>query len=307
MASFRPPIHAKDCWQDTEEVQLGHDTAAEQDVYTEKHESERHLERLTRTIEGEIIPRLVLAHRTSSQSPTVSPNSKQRSSEPKPCSDDIEEFARLVMAHDTDVACAYVDALCAQDVSLETVFLELLAPTARHLGDLWTADLCSFTDVTVALCRLQQVLRELSRPFQSEADFLGAERRALLVAAPGEQHTFGVVMVAEFLRRAGWHVSDLAAVSCKNDEDIVATVGHEWFDVVGLSLSCESRLEWLAIAIRAIRRASLNTSVGVLVGGRVFVDHPELVLRIGADATAMDGREAVKRAEELLAPLPAHS
>ena len=52
--------------------------------------------------------------------------------------------------------------------SVETLYLDLLAPTARHLGDLWDADVCDFTEVTVGLGRLQQVLHELSPAFQSE-------------------------------------------------------------------------------------------------------------------------------------------
>jgi methanogenic corrinoid protein MtbC1 len=47
----------------------------------------------------------------------------------------------------------------------------------------------------------------------------------------------------------------------------------------------------------------MNRSIGVLVGGQVFIDHPELVALIGADATATDGKQAVTRAEDMLALL----
>ena len=35
-----------------------------------------------------------------------------------------------------------------------------------------------------------------------------------------------------------------------------------------------------------------------MVGGRVFTEHPELVASVGADATAIDGRQAPIQAEE---------
>ena len=57
-------------------------------------------------------------------------------------------------------------------------------------------------------------------------------------------------------------------------------------------------------AIRAIRRSSLNRNIGVLVGGPIFVAHPELVARVGADATAIDGGQAALQAENLLTLFP---
>ena len=41
-----------------------------------------------------------------------------------------------------------------------------------------------------------------------------------------------------------------------------------------------------------------------MVGGPVFVAHPELAAYVGADGTATDGRQAVLQAESLLALLP---
>ena len=52
--------------------------------------------------------------------------------------------------------------------------------------------------------RLQQLLRELSAAF--EAETLPRLRSAVLVTAPGDQHTFGVFILQEFFRRAGWDV-----------------------------------------------------------------------------------------------------
>ena len=70
---------------------------------------------------------------------------------------------------------------------------------------MWEDDRVSFADVTVALCRLHDVMRNLSSSQPPATDTLPQGRRALLVPMPGEQHTFGLVMVADFLpsRRVG--------------------------------------------------------------------------------------------------------
>ena len=77
----------------------------------------------------------------------------------------------------------------------------------------------------------------------------------------------------------------------------------EWFAVVGLSVAARRALDALAASIRALRRASRNRAIGVLVGGPLFVAHPELVARVGADATAVDGGQAPLQAQNLLALL----
>jgi methanogenic corrinoid protein MtbC1 len=123
----------------------------------------------------------------------------------------------------------------------------------------------------------------------------------LLAPVPGEQHTFGLLMVMECFRRAGWDVSDELPTS---SGELVAMVRGERFDVIGLSASCERWLDALASNIRSIRRASCNRAIVVMVGGQLFSECPELVARVRADATASDGRQVVAQAEKLLA-LPA--
>jgi methanogenic corrinoid protein MtbC1 len=73
-----------------------------------------------------------------------------------------------------------------------------------------------------------------------------------------------------------------------------------WYSIVGFSVSRDDQLDSVAAEIRNLRQASRNQAIGVMVGGRVFVEHPELVRRVGADATAIDGRDAVHQAQNLV-------
>jgi methanogenic corrinoid protein MtbC1 len=140
-------------------------------------------------------------------------------------------------------------------------------------------------------------MRELGPAFRCEAEQQAHGRRALLAPVPGEQHTFGLVMVAEFFCRAGWDVWSGPAAA---RSDLVGLVRGTWFAVVGLSVAGDGHLDSLASTIRAVRRASRNRGIGVLVGGPAFIDHPELAATVGADATAVDGRQAVLQAQNLL-------
>lgn len=255
-------------------------------------DSGRELAGLLRAIEGEIIPRLMLAHRAATDSV-----SERYSTPPAPNAEEVSEMARVARLHDVSVALALVEAVRARGTPLESIFLDLLAPAARHLGALWVEDRCDFTEVTTGLWRLQQVLHELSHEFHADTNPPQRSLCVLLAPTPGEHHTFGLLMVSEFFQRGGWDVHDEVTANVDQLGELVAS---RWFDAVGLSLSCENHRDSLSSAIRAVRRHSLNPSVRVLVGGPAFSDRPELVALVGADAMAVDGRRAVAQARELL-------
>lgn len=251
--------------------------------------------RLMKTIEGEIIPRLLLALQSAPGA-----NAPEGVAVSEAGVDDVEEFARLVTTHDVSVASAYVHAMLTRGVSLEKIYLDLLAPAARLLGEWWKDDLRDFTEVTSGLCRMHQLLHEFSPVFLTDAQAAVPNKCVLLVPMPGEQHSFGLIMVAEFFRRDGWDVADLHPSTA---EDLLVMVRRHWFAVVGVSLSCESRLGEMPGLIAAIRASSRNRGLGVMVGGQPFIGHPERVSRVGADCTASDGRCAALEADRLVGSL----
>lgn len=245
---------------------------------------------LGRTIESEVIPRLMMVHRTS----TVR---DQPLSSFHINSEDIAELARIVIEHETPVASAYIDALRNQGVPINAVFIELLAPTARLLGEMWKADQCCFTDVTIGMARLQQIVHELSPEFGRENAHAFEGHSALLITVPGEQHTLGIMLVEEYFRRYGW---DCRSAAPKDIRDISRLVRAQHYDVVGLSVSSFALLEGVPTSIQAIRKSSANKSVVVLVGGSLFLENPELASRVGADGMAEDGRQAIYQLRSLL-------
>jgi methanogenic corrinoid protein MtbC1 len=247
---------------------------------------------LSRTIESEIIPRLLLTHRGELELRRCAAKAA-----PAPDPEQVSNFSRLLLLPDASSAYFLLESELAKGVPLETLMLELLAPAARRLGEFWEADLCDFAQVTLGLSRLHGLLRTLQPTMPLCDDGIDPTRRILLVPSPGEQHTFGIVVVEEFFRRAGW---DVAGGFGTVGTDVSDLVRREAFGIVGFSLGCETRLESLALLIRRVRQASRNRDVFIMVGGPVFVRRPELAMLVGADTTAADGRTAVELADELL-------
>jgi methanogenic corrinoid protein MtbC1 len=243
---------------------------------------------LERTIATDILPRM-LANR---------PDRVGTPAEPVPPSRlEVERFVDFILAETIPEAMAMLGRFEQAGVTRDGILRDLLTPAARRLGELWEEDRADFTAVTVAMIRLNQILRDTAVPI-SEAPLLrGHERHLLIAAAPGEQHSFGVAILSDLFRRAGWVVQ---AESILSRTALMTMVRRNWFDVVGLSVSAEGGLKGLPAVIRALRRTALNPGVGVMVGGKAFADHPERAQFVGADATARDGQSALFEADTMV-------
>lgn len=252
---------------------------------------------LTRTVEDEVIPRLLMARRPQKMARAATEASPEANG---PTDAHVTRLVDVVLNGTQTEATAYVEAMRDGGTPTESLFLDLLTPTARALGQMWEDDTCTFSDVTIGLLRLGNVMRLLSRAFAGAYEPQRAGPSALLAQMPGEQHGFGLAMVVQFFRRAGWNVRQETSTT---SAELIDIVSKNWFGIVGLSVACSDRLDALAADIRAIRRHSRNRAIGVMVGGPPFLAHPQLAAMVGADATAIDGKQAVRQAQSLISLL----
>lgn len=272
----------------------GHPVSSDTDTNVSEPSRWQFQARLQQAIETELVPRLMLVNRGSSHAfldkagPQVRP----------PNDSDVSSLADLLIADDAAACEGFVESFRDRQVSLEQVLLELLAPAARQLGERWNADKCDFTQVTIGLCRIQAILFELHQIPQVlsvEADMSG--RRALLCSMPNSDHTLGVLMLAEFFRRANW---DVWNDTCRDVAELESVASKDWFDLIGLSASTDAQAESMQSVIASLRKVSRNPGVLVMAGGPVFECRPELIAAVGADLTARDARDAVDQASKAI-------
>jgi methanogenic corrinoid protein MtbC1 len=255
---------------------------------------------LARLIESDIIPRLLMAHNSGAMGGVgAGAMAGGAASEADAIVTDamVEGFAAAALSEEAGPLLERIEALLDGGVSVEVIYLQLLAPVARLLGQWWDDDACDFVDVTMGLWRIQQIVQAIAVRRPGVAVLPGAERSALFAPAPGEQHALGSQMVEEFFRRAGWQTWSAPAL---DEHELVALAAARSFDLVGLTVSMERHVTPLARTIAALRRTARNPRLIVLVGGRVLSERPSLAAEIGADGTAADGALAVQLAEDLL-------
>jgi methanogenic corrinoid protein MtbC1 len=213
-----------------------------------------------------------------------------------PTEADVLKLSSLILGPDNSDALEYIYSLRERGLTLDNLYLELLEPTAQHLGDLWNIDKIDFFAVTLGVGRLQRIVHHFTdleklKPYDDK-------RSALILVPPGEDHNFGAQIVQRFLRAAGWSVLTLDGSESARAADLVA---REWLVVVGLSIIADVQVDELRQLIKSIRSRSLNPHIGIIIGGPIVVTHPELVSAMGADGTARNAPAAVVLAETILA------
>ncbi len=131
---------------------------------------------LIRIIEGEIIPRLFLAHRDHARQRHDNPGADLAVLR------DNRAFARLFLRGDSAQIQDRLQRLMDQGTRREEIYLEFLACVPKTLSKFWEDGDCSFEDMAQALVCLDDVLREMRERDGMDA-FSGA------VAARGRPQT----------------------------------------------------------------------------------------------------------------------
>lgn len=248
-------------------------------------------------IEGEIIPRLLMAYQDGDDA------GKVRGGRPI-APEDAAQFAMLPLRLEAASLLQEVDAFIAEGTSVETICLDLLAPAARMLGEMWDRDECDFIDVTMGLWRLQEVMREIAARSPADLPSLNVPRSALFSPMPGDHHNFGTMMIEEVFSRAGWQSEALVK---PDRRELLDRLSQRPFDLVGLTLARDCPSAALSNLIKAMRNASANPKIAVLVGGRMINENPGIVKDVGADGTGADALAALATAESLVKVSPLSS
>lgn len=207
------------------------------------------------------------------------------------------EYLDAVLAGDRRRAFATVDRARAAGIGHRELYLEVFQPALREVGRLWQENRITVADEHLATAITQAAMARL----YDDLFTVSRRRGPLLVAAcaDAERHELGLRMICDLLELEGWDTVFLGATT--PIESLVDLVEARRPAVVALSASISPHLARVREAIRALRERMGDRAPLVVVGGRAFMEDPELAVQVGADLTAEDAVEAVKLLKERVA------
>lgn len=236
---------------------------------------------LRRTVEGEVLPRVLAQLRAQPQNGDACQETLPRLSAAA-----LQHVMSLLASPDDGALLKHLTDLLDCGYLPEQLFDELIAPAARRMGTLWETDECNFVEVTLVCARLQRMAGTLGRMTEASASqtFRG---RALVCGLASDQHTLGGIVIGEMLTRDGWLVT-LAA-------PFAGAKPARSYDLACFSLASADQVTAAKRAIVGLRRRQ-DRELRVIVGGNAVLRYPDLVAEIGGDGWAEDAEGAVELA-----------
>jgi excisionase family DNA binding protein len=195
-----------------------------------------------------------------------------------------ELTAHLVVGDEAEAWRVVQDAL-ASAVTPEVLYLEIIGPALRSIGDSWEAGTVSIAEEHRASALAYRLLGRLGPAFTRR----GPARGLVVLGSPsGDRHGLASALVADPLRGRGFTVADLGAdTPAQSFAEVVAIDARA--RAVGIVVSVPIDDEVVAGTIAAVRSAR---SLPVLVGGRTITSAAHATA-LGADAFSESAPDAI--------------
>jgi methanogenic corrinoid protein MtbC1/DNA-binding XRE family transcriptional regulator len=201
-------------------------------------------------------------------------------------------YLEALVGGDATAAGAVVGEASQRGLTVEQIYLHLLAPALVEVGARWRARRLSVAEEHLAS---EITLREMERLRERLAPPLDSGPRAVLACVEGEPHAIGLRMVGDFLTIDGWTIDYLGA-SVPAD-DLAALVARRRPALVALSVTQTDRLPALALTVSALRK--LGSSAPVLAGGAALRGRAGAAATLGVEAVASNARVGVQEARRV--------
>ena len=198
-------------------------------------------------------------------------------------------YLEALVRGDAAAAGAVLEEARRSGLTVEQIYLHLLAPALAEVGARWRARRLSVADEHLAS---EITLREMERLRERLAPPPDGGPRAVLACVQGEAHAIGLRMFGDFLTIDGWTI-DYLGTSVPAD-DLAELVARRRPVLVALSVTQADRLPALTLAASALRK--LGSSAPVLAGGAALRGRADAAATLGVEAVALDARAGVQEA-----------
>lgn len=195
-----------------------------------------------------------------------------------------------------DTAIAGFRRACISPESMADIYIP---ESARRLGADWAVDRLGFAEVTMAVARLQVMVRAIGTRWGGDAAHVPGRKSVLMVVPDGEDHTLGAVVAAGQLRRMGLSVCLRLGPGRQEVIDLLRTRS---FDAAFVSVGHVERLDQPRRLVETIRTFGPRR-LPVIGGGALPLESAEAAARIGVDRFTCDLGDAVRACGLLPEPI----
>jgi MerR family transcriptional regulator, light-induced transcriptional regulator len=212
-----------------------------------------------------------------------------------------QRYLECLLAPDARAARQLIDDALTAGITASSLYLQVIAPAMHEVGRLWETSQVTVAEEHLATQITQVVMAGLGLHVYG-GEPVGAGRVAVVSPSPGELHSLGGQMVADFLEAQGWVSLHLGPDTPAHE--LVSLVHERDAEVVALSTALPGHLLPVTRVCQLLRQ--LPRPPFIVAGGRAYGGDPARALAIGADAFAEDPEELLSLLGRRFGPDAAH-
>ncbi|HEY7163177.1 MAG TPA: B12-binding domain-containing protein [Candidatus Binatia bacterium] len=171
-----------------------------------------------------------------------------------------KQYSSALLRGDSEAAAGAVEEAIAEGMALSEIYMKLLAPSLRHVGDLWTAGKISVAQehlaTQITLAQMEK-LRSLHRARNRLSYYV------LTACVEGEEHFVGARMIADLFALEGWAVEFLGPNVPTSA--LIDMVRERRPHLLALSVTMKQGVQKVFQVIQGVR--SVQVPPKVIVGG----------------------------------------
>ena len=203
-----------------------------------------------------------------------------------------ERLVQRLLAADQAGSWKVVEAAQAAGMEVRQVYLEVLIPAMRQVGEMWASGSVTIAQEHAASQLMVRIVSRLSGRIARR----GVSKGTIVVGTPAtELHTLPLMIAADLIRLEGFEVLDLGAnLPAASFAETAAT--QQRLVAAGVSVTAPDQTEAIRETIAALRQA---IDAPVFVGGSA-IDGAEHARSLGADFGGSTVDDIVGRLLELV-------
>ncbi len=204
-----------------------------------------------------------------------------------------ETIFDAIVEGDRDSIEGLVNTALSEESDPFHLFVNVMTPAIRHLGDLFGARKRFIPHLVAAAETMKRGVAILT-PLLEQSGQIEHKGTIVMATVKGDIHDIGKSVCAIMLRNFGFEVHDLGR-NVPHETILAAAEEHE-ADIIGLSALMTTTMMQMKVVADAVREGRLPYKV--LVGGAVVT--PRFATEIGAHGYSKDVGDCVQAAEALL-------
>jgi methanogenic corrinoid protein MtbC1/DNA-binding XRE family transcriptional regulator len=204
----------------------------------------------------------------------------------------FNKYLKSLRAGSEAKASSAINTALRREVSPLDIYMKILLPAQREMGELWMENKISIADehlaTEITLTQMNR-LRPTMRPTKRHG------HKAVVTSVEGDQHYIAARVASDFLYVDGWDVDFLGPSTPA--ADLAVFISERKVHLLILSVTLADLTERAAYTIKKVK--DLEHQPKIIMGGHAIFSKEHAINELGADAFARDPLEICETARDL--------